>query len=83
MDGGSVPNEHTLLLILSACSHAGLLEEGVVLFESAREGGVHFLEVHFNALLDLLARGGRLHEAGRVITAASLLMSNQVLMCSW
>lgn len=65
--GGLSPNGHTLLLILSACSHAGLLDEGVALFESARESGVHFLDFHFNALLDLLARGGRLHEAERII----------------
>ncbi|KAL6843554.1 hypothetical protein ACP4OV_026616 [Aristida adscensionis] len=58
------PNGVTLLAVLSACSHAGLLDEGCGIFDAMKqrfniEPGVE----HFGSMVDLLARSGRLTDA--------------------
>ncbi|CAL4927263.1 unnamed protein product [Urochloa decumbens] len=58
------PNGVTLLAVLSACSHAGLLDEGCRIFDAMKqrysiEPGIE----HFGCMVDLLARSGRLTEA--------------------
>ncbi|KAJ1293654.1 hypothetical protein BS78_01G085200 [Paspalum vaginatum] len=65
MQAGVVaPNGVTLLAVLSACSHAGLLDEGCRIFDSMKqtyniEPGIE----HFGCMVDLLARSGRLTDA--------------------
>ena len=59
-----VPNGVTLLAVLSACSHAGLLDEGCMIFNAMKqryniEPGIE----HFGCMVDLLARSGRLTDA--------------------
>ncbi|KAL1831598.1 hypothetical protein ACET3Z_001249 [Daucus carota] len=54
-----VPNEITFVGLLSACAHAGLLDEGLKYFESMRneyniEPGIE----HYGCLVDLLGRTG-------------------------
>uniref|UniRef100_A0A0A9DTZ7 Pentatricopeptide repeat-containing protein n=1 Tax=Arundo donax TaxID=35708 RepID=A0A0A9DTZ7_ARUDO len=58
------PNGVTLLAALSACSHAGLLDEGCRIFDAMKqrfsiEPGIE----HFGCMVDLLARSGRLFDA--------------------
>lgn len=58
------PNGVTLLAVLSACSHTGLLDEGCRIFDSMKqrysiEPGIE----HFGCMVDLLARSGRLTDA--------------------
>ncbi|KAG2545971.1 pentatricopeptide repeat-containing protein At3g04750, mitochondrial-like [Panicum virgatum] len=58
------PNGVTLLAVLSACSHAGLLDEGFMIFNAMKqkyniEPGIE----HFGCMVDLLARSGRLTDA--------------------
>lgn len=58
------PNSVTLLAVLSACSHAGLLDEGCRIFDAMKqrysiEPGIE----HFGCMVDLLARSGRLTDA--------------------
>ncbi|KAF8660689.1 hypothetical protein HU200_057516 [Digitaria exilis] len=58
------PNGVTLLAVLSACSHAGLLDEGCGIFYAMKqryniEPGIE----HFGCMVDLLARSGRLTDA--------------------
>lgn len=58
------PNEVTFLIVLSACSHAGLVGEGYGLFISMKD---HYkLDPsmrHYGCMIDLLSRAGRLDEA--------------------
>ncbi|CAL4935879.1 unnamed protein product [Urochloa decumbens] len=58
------PNGVTLLAVLSACSHAGLLDEGCRIFDAMKqryniEPGIE----HFGCMVDLFARSGRLTDA--------------------
>lgn len=61
---GFAPNEVTFVSLLSACSHAGLVEEGMSCFESMdRDHGVSPTAKHYACVVDLLGRAGRLDEA--------------------
>lgn len=61
---GLVPDCATFVVTMFACSHVGLVEEGLEIFESMKE--VHGIEPkveHYGCLIDLLGRAGRLNEA--------------------
>ncbi|CAL0309859.1 unnamed protein product [Lupinus luteus] len=61
---GVQPNEVTCLGVLSACSHVGLVEEGLHLFTSMElEHRITPTREHFSCMVDLLARAGCLYEA--------------------
>ncbi|VFQ91955.1 unnamed protein product [Cuscuta campestris] len=61
---GFVPNEVTFVALLSACSHASLVDEGVSIFNSLRSRyGVVPQVQHFGCMIDLLGRGGHLKDA--------------------
>ena len=59
-----MPNGVTYLSLISACSHAGLMEKGCQHFKDMimLNGILPTLE-HYNAVVDLLARSGHLKEA--------------------
>ncbi|GJN02853.1 hypothetical protein PR202_ga20241 [Eleusine coracana subsp. coracana] len=58
------PDHVALTTLLSACSHAGLVDAGIKIFESIREiHGVEPTAEHYTCMVDLLARGGRLQDA--------------------
>ncbi|WCJ40225.1 Tetratricopeptide repeat (TPR)-like superfamily protein [Euphorbia peplus] len=66
---GVKPNYITFLSVLSACSHAGLLDEGWHWFKAMThqfhvEPGVE----HYGCMVDLLGRAGHLYEAYDLIT---------------
>ncbi|CAL5209447.1 unnamed protein product [Lathyrus oleraceus] len=65
---GVKPDAITLLSLISACSHGGLLDLGLEYFYSM-EKVYHITPKldHFVCLVDLLGRGGRLEEAMGVI----------------
>ncbi|XP_058769836.1 pentatricopeptide repeat-containing protein At5g52850, chloroplastic [Vicia villosa] len=65
---GVKPDAITLLSLISACSHGGLLDLGLEYFYSM-ENVYHIRPKldHFVCLVDLLGRGGRLEEAMGVI----------------
>ncbi|KAK4564913.1 hypothetical protein RGQ29_006814 [Quercus rubra] len=58
------PNDITFVAVLSACVHAGLVDEGCSFFDmmSSSFGLVPKIE-HYSCMVDLLARAGRLYEA--------------------
>ncbi|GMH05245.1 hypothetical protein Nepgr_007085 [Nepenthes gracilis] len=57
-----------LLSTLSACSHAGLIEEGQQLFEGAiQEGKIPLTIEHYACQIDLLSRAGNLEEACEIV----------------
>ncbi|URE33914.1 Pentatricopeptide repeat-containing protein [Musa troglodytarum] len=60
---GIKPDAITYLGVLTACSHAGLTEEGCRVFEMIESPTVD----HYACKVDLLGRAGRLDEARKVI----------------
>lgn len=61
---GVAPNGVTLVTVLSACSHAGLLDEGCEIFYTMQKRfNIEPRVEHFGCMVDLLARSGRLSDA--------------------
>eukprot|EP01018_Ginkgo_biloba_P004276 Gb_28079 [translate_table: standard] len=61
---GMSPNHITFVSVLSACSHAGLVDEGWHYFDCMRENYQITPTVeHYTCMVDLLGRSGRLGEA--------------------
>lgn len=60
---GIEPDRVTYIGVLTACSHAGLLEEGSKIFESIKTPDID----HYACMVDLLGRVGKLDEAKRLI----------------
>ena len=67
---GVVPDSVTLLALLVAYAHKGLVDEGIRLFESMeRSYGVEPRIEHYGAVVDMLGRAGRLQEAYDLLTS--------------
>ncbi|CAN6439874.1 unnamed protein product [Victoria cruziana] len=65
---GVDPDDITFIGVLSACSHAGFVEEGFLHFDSmTKEYGIEPKVEHYACLVDLLGRAGRLHEALQIV----------------
>ncbi|KAK4480836.1 hypothetical protein RD792_011687 [Penstemon davidsonii] len=63
-----VPNKITFVSILYACSHSGLVEEGLHLFSlMENEYGVKPDVKHFTCVVDLFGRAGKLYKALKLI----------------
>ncbi|OWM85667.1 pentatricopeptide repeat-containing protein At1g31430 [Punica granatum] len=65
---GFKPDDITFIGVLSACSHGGLVDEGRWFFNLMKE--FYMIEPkleHYGCLVDLLGRGGLLHEAEELI----------------
>uniref|UniRef100_A0A7N0RFN7 DYW domain-containing protein n=1 Tax=Kalanchoe fedtschenkoi TaxID=63787 RepID=A0A7N0RFN7_KALFE len=60
---GVEPDRLTYLSLLTACSHAGLLEQGQTIFSSINAPSVD----HYACMVDLLGRMGKLEEAKNLI----------------
>lgn len=62
------PNSVTFMGVLTACSHGGLIEQGQHFFEIMESSyGVTPCVDHYNCMVDLLGRAGRLEEALNLI----------------
>ncbi|WOL10819.1 pentatricopeptide repeat-containing protein [Canna indica] len=61
------PDANTFVVLLTACSHSGLIEQGVQLFLSMRRHGVVPEEDHHVCLVDLFGRAGRFEEAAECL----------------
>lgn len=65
---GIKPNKVSLLGLLLACNHAGLVDEGFLYFNKARTESPNLLKPeHYACMVDLLARSGRFTEAQNFI----------------
>eukprot|EP00253_Pinus_taeda_P023699 PITA_23699 len=65
---GIRPDHITFQSVLSACSHAGLVDEGMRYFDSMIQDYCITPSVdHFACMIDLLGRAGRLSEAQEII----------------
>ncbi|KAL3621195.1 hypothetical protein CASFOL_036107 [Castilleja foliolosa] len=61
---GISPDDSTLVSVLCACSHAGLVDCGLEIFERMSESwNMIPNSKHYACVVDLLGRGGRLNEA--------------------
>lgn len=62
------PNDVTFIGVLSACSHAGLVDEGRDLFVSmSRDFGIEPRIEHYGCMVDILGRAGLIEEAFQFI----------------
>ncbi|KAJ6830877.1 putative pentatricopeptide repeat-containing protein [Iris pallida] len=58
----------TLVVVMSACAHAGLVDRGREIFDGMeRRFGIWPGDEHYGCLVDLLGRAGRLEEAEKVV----------------
>ncbi|CAK9236426.1 unnamed protein product [Sphagnum troendelagicum] len=65
---GVRPDNTTFVCLLSACSHAGLVDEGLRCFESMSTDCMISARLeHYTCMVDLLGHAGRLHEAEAII----------------
>lgn len=63
-DCGVKPNAVTFTSLFAACCHAGLVEEGLHLFDNMKsKWGVEPHIQHYSCIVDLLGRAGHLEEA--------------------
>ncbi|XP_072955030.1 pentatricopeptide repeat-containing protein At3g20730 [Typha angustifolia] len=67
-DDGVKPNDVTFLSLLAACSHSGLTNKGMEYLNSmVSRYGIHPRAEHYSCVVDLLARGGMLEEAYKLV----------------
>ncbi|KAF8413834.1 hypothetical protein HHK36_001828 [Tetracentron sinense] len=65
---GVFPNHITLVSVLCACNHAGLVTEAKQYFELMEElFGIKPMQEHYACMIDLLGRAGKLNEAVELI----------------
>ncbi|XP_057482097.1 pentatricopeptide repeat-containing protein At5g39350-like [Actinidia eriantha] len=64
---GMKPDDVTYVSILSACSHAGFVEQGQMFFNSMVENGILPRMEHYACMVDLLGRTGHLNEAYDIV----------------
>ncbi|KAL3515235.1 hypothetical protein ACH5RR_022137 [Cinchona calisaya] len=69
MNGSGInPDESTLLSVLFACSHAGMVDQGLLIFHQMTElWNIIPNSKHYACVIDLLGRAGLLHDAYRMI----------------
>ncbi|KAL9314785.1 hypothetical protein ACSQ67_020237 [Phaseolus vulgaris] len=62
------PNEVTYIAIFAACSHSGMVDEGLHLFHTMKAShGIEARADHYACLVDLLGRSGRIKEACELV----------------
>ncbi|KAF9668983.1 hypothetical protein SADUNF_Sadunf14G0060200 [Salix dunnii] len=76
---GIWPDQIVFLEVLSACSHAGLVNEGLHYFSLMKD--YHILPglEHYTCLIDLLGRAGLLDEAFNILNSMSIEFSPDTL----
>ncbi|OAY76469.1 Pentatricopeptide repeat-containing protein [Ananas comosus] len=73
MDEGNKPDETTFIGVLSACSHAGLVNEGLSYFNAlSHVYGMNPTIEHCACMIDILGKAGKLEEAETFIRKMAL-----------
>nr|XP_043608821.1 pentatricopeptide repeat-containing protein At4g33990-like [Erigeron canadensis] len=72
------PNHITFTSILSACSHAGLVDEGKECFAEMEKFEVTPEPKHYACMVDMLGRAGQLNEAYELIKSMSSKPNDEV-----
>uniref|UniRef100_A0A7N0UR34 Uncharacterized protein n=1 Tax=Kalanchoe fedtschenkoi TaxID=63787 RepID=A0A7N0UR34_KALFE len=80
---GCRPNGVTMMGVLSACSHCGLVKEGKRWF-NAMEKELHIIpEIeHYGCMVDLLGKAGCLHEAEKLMESMPY-KANRIILSSF
>ncbi|KAE8696263.1 putative pentatricopeptide repeat-containing protein [Hibiscus syriacus] len=70
---GLKPDHVIITAILSSCSHAGLIDEGLKIFKSLETShGMKPSIEQYSCIVDLLARGGRINDAYSLVAGMSV-----------
>lgn len=70
LEDGVPPNQITLVSVLCACNHTGLVNEGKQYFEKMEERfGFKPMQEHYACMIDLLGRAGKLNEAMELVNS--------------
>ncbi|XP_027167507.1 pentatricopeptide repeat-containing protein At4g02750 [Coffea eugenioides] len=65
---GIRPDDVTMVGVLSACSHTGLIDTGTAYFDSmTQDYGIIANSKHYTCMIDLLGRAGRLDDAQKLM----------------
>ncbi|KAL6970677.1 hypothetical protein U1Q18_030371 [Sarracenia purpurea var. burkii] len=86
MEEGVKPNQATFVSLLAACSHSGLVDDGINLFNSMEtDHNIRPNEKHYACFVDLLGRAGRLEDAEAFIRKMPFDPSSSVFeaLLSW
>ncbi|CAI9087127.1 OLC1v1021120C1 [Oldenlandia corymbosa var. corymbosa] len=79
MSNGGKPDAITFVVVLSACAHAGFVEEGLHIFAKMEKHGVTPCIKHYGCIADLLGRAGRIREAYDLIKAMPVPPNETIL----
>lgn len=73
------PDDILLLSVLTMCNHVGLADEGLEYLEAlSQRYGISLSTNHFNCLVDLLSRVGRVDEAVTMLEKMPILPSSTI-----
>ncbi|KAM1924863.1 hypothetical protein ACFX13_032210 [Malus domestica] len=76
---GVEPDAVTFLSVLSACTHAGLVEEGSKIFKRLTEGNkIELSTEHYACFIDLLGRTGKLEDAYELVRSMPMTTSTRI-----
>ncbi|KAG1368681.1 pentatricopeptide repeat-containing protein [Cocos nucifera] len=79
-DHGAQPDAVTFVGVLSACSHAGLVEEGQYYFDMmTKKYGITPTTDHYSCMVDLFGRRGLLKEAKEFIDKMNISSSGEAI----
>lgn len=68
LEDGVLPNHITLVSVLCACNHAGLVAEAKHHFESMeKKFGIQPMQEHYACMIDILGRAGKFQEAMELV----------------
>lgn len=68
IQSGARPDDITFVAVLTACSHSGLVDPGITIFNSMqKKHGVAPLPDHYTCIIDSLGRAGRFNELESII----------------
>lgn len=82
INGGYTPNAITMIAVLSACGHSGLVEEGKKWLKAMENFGLAPTIEHYGCVIDLLCRLGCLDEAEQLLESLPF-EANEIVISSF
>ncbi|KAK1550294.1 hypothetical protein Q3G72_016886 [Acer saccharum] len=79
-ESGMEPDSITVLAILSACNHTGLVEEGKSIFNNVMKNKkIQLTTEHYACYVDLLGKAGKIEDACEVMSKTPMKPSTKML----
>ncbi|XP_020245821.1 pentatricopeptide repeat-containing protein At5g16860-like [Asparagus officinalis] len=72
------PDDVSFIAALSACSHGGLIEDGIKIFNSMKNFKIAPRQAHYTCIVDLLARSGRIQQAVELVRTMPIKASDEI-----